>query len=170
MTRWMEAGDRSVERNPIYVIVENVRSLFNVGAIFRTADGVKARKVFLTGFTGTPPRREIEKVALGADRAVPWTYCADTRSVICGLRREGVQILALERTDRSVDFQDYPYSFPVAVVVGHEVAGIADETVSACDASVHIPMCGIKRSLNVSVACGVLLYEVLRRLRSHEPP
>jgi tRNA G18 (ribose-2'-O)-methylase SpoU len=166
----MEAGEQSIARNPIYVIVENVRSLFNVGAIFRTADGVKARKIFLTGFTGSPPRREIEKVALGADRAVPWTHCADTRSVICGLRREGVRILALERTDRSVDFQDYPYSFPVAVVVGHELAGIADETLSACDACVHIPMHGVKRSLNVSVACGVLLYEVLRHARSHESP
>lgn len=159
---------RPTERNPIYVVVENVRSLFNVGAIFRAADGVRAQKIFLTGFTGHPPRPEIEKVALGADRAVPWACRPDTRSVICDLRREGVSILALERTDWSVDFQDYPYRFPVALVVGHEVAGVADETLSACDACVHIPMFGVKRSLNVSVACGVLLYEVLRRLRSRE--
>lgn len=169
MTRWMEGGDPTAGRNPIYVIVENVRSLFNVGAIFRAADGVKAQRVFLTGFTGHPPRPEIQKVALGADRAVPWTHCPDTRSVICALRREGVRVLALERTEQSVDFQAYPYSFPVAVVVGHEVAGIAPETLSACDACVHIPMCGTKRSLNVSVACGVLLYEVLRHARSREP-
>lgn len=168
MTKWMEAGDPTTGRNPIYVIVENVRSLFNVGAIFRAADGVKAQRIFLTGFTGYPPRPEIEKVALGADRAVPWTRCAEARSVICDLRQEGVQVLALERTERSVDFQAYPYSFPVAVVVGHEVAGVASETLSACDACVHIPMYGTKRSLNVSVACGVLLYEVLRHARGHE--
>jgi tRNA G18 (ribose-2'-O)-methylase SpoU len=164
----MGPGDRNDERHPIYVIAENVRSLFNVGAIFRAADGVRARKVFLTGFTGAPPRPEIAKVALGAERAVPWALCADTLSVISDLRREGVHVLALERTDRSLDFQRYPYPFPVAVVVGHEIAGVADETLSVCDACVHIPMCGIKRSLNVSVACGVLLYEVLRRLRSSE--
>ena len=162
----MGPGDPPHERNPIFVIVENVRSLFNVGAIFRAADGVKARKVFLTGFTGFPPRPEIAKVALGAERAVPWARCEDTRSVIRDLRREGVHILGLEWTDRSLDFQRYPYPFPVAVVVGHEIAGVADETLSVCDASVHIPMYGIKRSLNVSVACGVLLYEVLGRLKN----
>jgi tRNA G18 (ribose-2'-O)-methylase SpoU len=147
------------------VIVENVRSLFNVGAIFRAADGIRARKVYLTGFTGHPPRPEITKVALGADRAVPWERCPDAISAIRMLRGEGARIVALERTDSSVDFQSFPYSFPVALVVGHEVAGIAEETLSECDACVHIPMLGTKRSLNVSVACGVLLYEVFRHLR-----
>ena len=166
----MGTGEPAGERNPIYVIVENVRSLFNVGAIFRAADGVRARKIFLTGFTGAPPRPEIAKVALGAECAVPWVRRGDTRSVIRDLRREGVHVLGLERTDRSLDFQDYAYPFPVAVVVGHEIAGVAEETLSACDACVHIPMCGAKRSLNVSVASGVLLYEVFRRLRSHRVP
>ena len=158
----------TIQRNPIFVIVENVRSLFNVGAIFRTADGVKAERVYLTGFTGSPPRPEIDKVALGADRAVPWSQHRDTVTVIGDLRREGISVVALEHTERSVDFQRYSFRFPVAVVVGHEVAGIAEETLSACDASVHIPMHGIKRSLNVSVACGVLLYEVLRRIPSDQ--
>ena len=157
----------AVERNPIYVIAENVRSLFNVGAIFRAADGVKARKVFLTGFTGHPPQREIEKVALGADRAVPWAYAPESGEVIAQLRRQGIGVVALEWTDRSVDFHNFDFSFPVAVVVGHEVVGVAEETRSLCDACVHIPMYGEKRSLNVSVACGVLLYEVMRRLRAH---
>lgn len=160
----MTASD---ERNPIYVIAENVRSLFNVGAILRTADGVRARKVFLTGFTGRPPRREIEKVALGADRAVPWACTPASCEVIAGLRNEGAAIVALEWTDGSLDFQHFEYTFPLAVVVGHEVAGVAEETRSLCDACVHIPMYGTKRSLNVSVACGVLLYEVMRRLRAH---
>ncbi len=163
---WTGQGDQGIERNPIYVIVENVRSLFNVGSIFRAADGVRAQKVFLTGFTGSPPRPEIDKVALGADKAVPWSSHQDTLSVISDLRRNGVCVLALEKTDGSVDFQDYPYRFPVALVLGHELSGVSEETLSKCDGCIHIPMQGIKRSLNVSVACGVLLYELLRNIRN----
>ncbi len=146
---------------PIYAVVENVRSLFNVGAIFRSADGVNASGIYLTGFTGCPPRREISRVALGAEDTVPWQYERDTEAVIDGLRAQGVQVIALEQARESVDFRTFPYHFPVAVILGHEVMGVCPETLTLCDGVVHIPMLGHKMSLNVSVAAGVMLYELL---------
>lgn len=153
-------------RLPIYVIVENVRSLFNVGAIFRTADGVRAAGVYLTGFTGCPPRKEIRRVALGAETSVPWVYERDPLVAVASLKNRGVQVVALEQTDGSADFRIFPYRLPVAVVVGHEVEGVRPETLAACDAAVQIPMLGEKASLNVSVASGIMLYELLRVVKN----
>ena len=158
---WMPVG----ERNPIYVVADNVRSLFNVGAIFRTADGVNAAGVYLTGFTGRPPRKEISRVALGAETSVPWRYRRDPIFVIEILRRRGVQVLALERGGHSVEFREVDYAFPLAIVVGHEVEGVRTETIAACTGAVHIPMLGSKTSLNVSVATGIILYHVLDQMR-----
>ncbi|MDP6779498.1 MAG: TrmH family RNA methyltransferase [Candidatus Latescibacteria bacterium] len=149
-------------RHPIYVVVENVRSLFNVGAIFRSADGVRAEGVYLTGFTGCPPRKEIHRVALGAEDSVPWTYIRDPLAAIGDLRAKGVQVVALERVAEGIDYRSFPYRLPTAVVVGHEVEGLRPETLEACDGSAQIPMCGDKTSLNVSVASGIMLYELLR--------
>ena len=148
-------------RNPIYVVVENVRSLFNVGAIFRAADGVNAAAVYLTGFTGCPPRREISRVALGAEASVPWSHEDSTCEVVDLLREQGVLVLALERNDYSIDYRESRLTFPVAIVVGHEVEGIRAETLERCDGVVHIPMLGSKDSLNVSVATGISLYQLL---------
>ncbi len=148
-------------RNPIYAVVENVRSLFNVGAVFRAADGVNAAAVYLTGFTGHPPRPEISRVALGAEASVPWCCERSTVDTIEMLRGEGVQILAFEKNDRSVDYRSVSLSFPVAIVVGHEVEGVRPETIDHCDAVLHLPMLGSKDSLNVSVAAGIAFYHVL---------
>ena len=148
-------------RNPIYAVVENVRSLFNVGAIFRAADGVKAAAVYLTGFTGHPPRREISRVALGAEESVPWRCERSTLDAIQMLREQGVQILAFEKNKQSVDYRSVSVTFPVAVVLGHEVEGVRPETIDCCDAVVHLPMLGSKDSLNVSVAAGIAFYHLL---------
>lgn len=150
------------DTNPIYIIVENVRSLFNVGAIFRSADGVRASGVYLTGFTGQPPRKEINRVALGADEAVPYLYEQNTLTVIQYLKKQNVQVIALEKTNTSVNFQTFAYQKPVAVVVGNEVEGVRPQTLDACDHVVHLPMCGQKISLNVSVASGIILYKLLQ--------
>lgn len=149
------------QRNPIYIIVENVRSLFNVGAIFRSADGVHAAGIYLTGFTGQPPRKEISRVALGADETVPYLYEKNTLTVIDYLKTQQVQVIALEKTPHSIDYRTFTYQKPVAVVVGHEVEGVKPQTLEACDSVVHLPMCGQKISLNVSVASGIILYELL---------
>jgi len=153
------SGDQS---NPIYIIVENVRSLFNVGAIFRSADGVHASGIYLTGFTGQPPRKEISRVALGADETVPYLYEKNTLTVIDYLKTQQVQVIALEKTPHSIDYRTFEYQKPIAVVVGHEVEGVRPQTLEACDSVVHLPMCGQKISLNVSVASGIILYELLR--------
>jgi tRNA G18 (ribose-2'-O)-methylase SpoU len=155
-------------RHPIYIVLENVRSLFNVGAVFRTADAVAAAGVYLAGFTGTPPRKEIRRVALGAEESVPWRYAPDAPSAVRALRSRGVHVVALEQAAGSVDFREYAYRLPVAVVVGHEVEGVSPETLDVCEGAVHIPMLGEKVSLNVSVAAGVMLYELLRAVQAVE--
>lgn len=157
-------------RNPIYGIVENVRSLFNVGAIFRTADGVRAAGVYLTGFTGRPPRKEVARVALGAEAAVSWRYVNRTVDAIGLLRRRGVQVVALEKVCGSKDFRSLDWTFPTAFVVGHEVEGVRPETLSRCDEVAHLPMLGAKTSLNVSVAAGIAFYHLLALKESQRGP
>lgn len=144
-------------------VLNNVRSLHNVGSIFRTADGAGIEKLWLCGCTGYPPQREISKTALGAEERVPWDHDHDTVMVVKNLKKQGYQIVLLEQTDRSVPYQEFVPQGPVCLVVGHEVTGVDDELVALCDAAVEIEMAGIKNSLNVAVAFGIVAYH----LRSH---
>lgn len=146
----------------LYALVENVRSRYNVGAIFRTADGAGVSKIFLSGITGCPPHREIRKVALGADESVPWEYVPDAVPFLKKLKREGVQIVVLEATDASVSYRDANYRFPLCLVVGHEYSGVSRESIALADRLIQIPMRGEKVSLNVSVAFGVAVYEIVK--------
>ncbi len=132
-----------------------------MGAVFRAADGVNAAAVYLTGFTGTPPRREISRVALGAEQTVPWCYERSTVDTVDLLQRQGVQVLAFEHNEQSVDYRTVSVAFPVAFVLGHEVEGIHPDTINRCDSVAHIPMLGRKDSLNVSVAAGIAFYHLL---------
>ncbi len=150
---------------PVCVVLDNVRSLYNVGAFFRTADGAGVERLYLTGITGRPPSREIEKTALGAEEAVLWEYHADAAPVIDGLRARGYEIAAVETSLHSVDLYDWRPAFPVCVIFGHEVEGIAAPLLARCDTHVRIPMLGLKHSLNVATAAGVVLYELLRKFR-----
>jgi tRNA G18 (ribose-2'-O)-methylase SpoU len=147
-----------VERFPVSIYAENIRSLYNVGSIFRTADGALAEKLWLCGYTGYPPRKEIDKTALGSALSVPWEHSEDGIPVLSGLKEKGVQLVALEHTDSSVKYTEADYNFPLCVMLGNEVEGLSDQAVSMCDIAVEIPMYGLKQSLNVSVACGVMLY------------
>jgi len=146
----------------IYTLVENVRSLFNVGAIFRTADGAGVSKIYLTGITGTPPHREIRKVALGAEESVDWEYVEDPVALVSRLKDKGVSIVVLESTQNSQPFDQVEYKFPLCLVVGHEFNGVSQEMILQADQVVSIPMLGSKISLNVSVAFGVAIYEILK--------
>ena len=159
---------KNKNRNPVYFICENVRSLYNVGSIFRTCDALRAKKIFLTGFTGFPPRKEISKVALGAEESVPWEQNNDTGEIITKLKEDGIKVIALEHTNKSKYFQEYDFQFPVAIVLGHEYEGIKQETLELCDDSVEIDMHGIKQSLNVATSVGVIGYELLRQLKLKE--
>lgn len=144
-------------------VLDNIRSLHNVGSIFRTADGAGVEKLYLCGMTGTPPRAEIRKAALGAEEIVAWQYFATTKEALQYLRAEGYQLVALERTETNFDFRAAQYKFPLALIVGHEYEGIAPEILSECDMVVSLPMHGRKQSLNVAVAFGVAAYEIKRQ-------
>ena len=150
---------------PVAVLLDNVRSLHNVGAFFRTADGAGLEKLYLTGITGRPPNSAIAKTALGADETVAWEHHPDPVPLLEKLRAQGHEIAAIETSLHSVDLFDWRPGFPVCLVFGHEVEGIRGEVLDRCDTLVRIPMLGVKHSLNVATAGGVVIYELLRKYR-----
>lgn len=151
------------KKHPIYVILENVRSLYNVGAMLRTADGVGVERVFLCGITGRPPRPEISKTALGAEENVDWEYEEEACDVIDRLRGDGVCVVGVELADDAENYWDVSVGFPVCLVFGHEVEGVSPEVLAKCDKKVFVPMNGKKESLNVEAAFSTVAYEFLRK-------
>ena len=150
---------------PVTVVLDNVRSMYNVGAFFRTADGAAVEKLHLCGITGQPPKTAISKTALGAEESVAWEHSWEPVPVVEDLRRRGYEIAAIETTLHAVDLYDWTPRFPVCLVFGHEVDGIRPEVSRLCDTHIRIPMLGIKHSLNVATAGGVVIYELLRKYR-----
>ena len=144
----------------IYVLVHHIRSLYNVGSLFRTCDGVGIKKLYLTGITGQPPRKEITKTALGADESVPWEYHWEPSFFLKQLKEQQIPIIAVERHDTSQPFFEVQYPSPLCLIFGNEVTGVEPELLSFADQVVHVPMYGIKESLNVAVCAGVVLYGV----------
>ena len=145
----------------VYVIAHNIRSLHNVGSIFRTSDGAGVKKIFLTGYSGVPPRQEITKTALGADESVEWEFHKDPMPVIKQLKKDGVQIVALEKNEKSENIQEFKSADKVCMILGNEIDGVSDEMIELSDAVLHIPMNGKKESLNVSVAFGIGIYSLV---------
>lgn len=158
---------KSKRRNPIYVLLNDVRSLHNVGAIFRSCDGVLAEKLFLCGITGAPPRKEIAKTALGAEELVPWEYSASASEAVDQLKASGVEIVAVELAHGAEIYSEAAYDRPVCFVFGNEAKGIGEEVMSKVDRCVFLPMLGRANSLNVSTCCGVVLYDALRKIVKH---
>jgi len=152
---------KSLPRAPIYVVLDNIRSIYNVGAIFRTCDAILASKMYLCGIIGHPPRKDIDKVALGAVEVVPWRYEPSVAETVLKLKENGVKICALEQTRESFYYRDIQYPFPVALIVGNEITGISDEAMPLVDIAVSIPMLGRANSLNVATAFGIAAYEIL---------
>ena len=150
---------------PVTVVLDNVRSMYNVGAFFRTADGAAVEKLHLCGITGQPPKPAISKTALGAEESVAWEHSLEPVPVVEDLRRRGYEIAAIETTLHAVDLYDWTPRFPVCLVFGHEVDGIRPEVSRLCDTHIRIPMLGAKHSLNVATAGGVVMYELLRKYR-----
>ena len=156
-----ETTDRN--RIPIVVLVDNVRSLYNVGSIFRTSDGAMIEKLILTGYTPHPPRKEIEKTALGATKSIPWEYIASPIQALDTLRADGYRLCCLEITNESVPyFSARRADFPLCLIVGNEITGVSKELVAQCDVGFEIPMFGTKQSLNVAVAYGIAVFELSR--------
>ena len=150
-----------------YLILENIRSAYNVGAIFRTADGAGVAKIFLIGYTPTPIDRfgrvqpEIQKTSLGASAEIPWEHRVTSTEVIAELKMSGVQVVAIEQTPASISLAEFSVSSQVAYIMGNEVEGVSAETLAVVDTVVDIPMLGMKESLNVAVATGIVLYHSL---------
>lgn len=155
-----------IARLPVSVLLDNVRSLYNVGAFFRTADAAGIERLYLGGITGRPPQRAITKTALGAEESVPWEHAWEPAALLGGIRDRGYEIAAVETTIHAVDLFDWKPRFPVCLVFGHEVEGIRPEISALCDTHVRIPMLGTKHSLNVATAGGVAIYELLRKYRN----
>ena len=150
---------------PVTIVLDNVRSLYNVGAFFRTADAAGVEKLCLTGITGRPPQKAIAKTALGAEETVAWDHTWEPVPLIQDLRARGYEIAAIETTPQSVDIFDWRPNFPVCVLFGHEVEGLRPEIASLADRHVRLPMLGTKHSLNVATAGGIVIYELLRKYR-----
>ena len=151
---------KSTKQGELYLIVNNVRSLFNVGAFFRTGDVFNVTKIYLCGYTGEPPRNQISKVALGAEEWIPWAKKKQTIRLLKKLKFEGVKIIALETGTKVISLPKFKPIFPMALVVGNEVEGLPKNILDLADKIVEIPMQGQKESLNVSVATGIALYAI----------
>jgi 23S rRNA (guanosine2251-2'-O)-methyltransferase len=153
-------------RLPAAVLLDNVRSMYNVGAFFRAADGVGLQKLCLAGITAHPPKKAISKTALGAEMSVPWEHDWDAVHMAEGLRRSGFELAAIETSLHAVDLFEWQPRFPVCVAFGNEVDGLRPELLEMADSHVRIPMLGQKESLNVATAGGIVLYELLRKYRA----
>jgi tRNA G18 (ribose-2'-O)-methylase SpoU len=162
---------KTAQRLPICAILDNIRSLYNVGSMFRTSDGALISKLYLTGYTPQPPRKEIEKTALGSTETVPWEYFAHSLDAVDEVKRKGMKVCVLEHTTRSVPyFALTPRDFPICLVVGNEITGISHDIIERADVAIEIPMFGMKQSLNAAVAYGIALFELVRILNPERSP
>tara|TARA_B100000315_G_scaffold250763_1_gene284242 strand:+ start:101 stop:652 length:552 start_codon:yes stop_codon:yes gene_type:complete len=158
---------RFIPRLPISILVENVRSVHNVGSIFRSADGFGAEKIYLTGYTAHPPREDLHKTALNAEDSVPWEYIENPVIAAEAIKKQGIQLILIEQTHISQSIYEINFQFPICFMVGNEVNGVSEELSKMADVHVELPMRGIKQSLNVSVAAGVVGYEFARHYIQH---
>ncbi|MBQ4035205.1 MAG: RNA methyltransferase [Paludibacteraceae bacterium] len=157
------------QKIPLVVVLDNVRSLYNVGSVFRTSDAYRVQKIWLCGLTSTPPNAEIHKTALGAEFSVEWGSEADTLQVVRNLQKEGYVVFAVEQVEGSVSLENIELdpTKKYAVVMGHEVNGVQQSVVDACDYCLELPQYGTKHSLNVSVTTGIVIWEFFKQLQSN---
>ncbi|HPI00131.1 MAG TPA: RNA methyltransferase [Chitinophagaceae bacterium] len=153
---------KKADKLPIIVVLDNVRSMHNVGSIFRTADAFLIQSIYLCGCTPQPPHRDIHKTALGATETVDWKYYATTLEAVNHLKQQSYTVCAVEQTTDSIALQNIELSkHPIAIILGNEVDGVGDEVLALCDKCIEIPQFGTKHSLNVSVAAGVVLWKLV---------
>jgi len=157
---------KEATKTPLIIILDNIRSLNNIGSVFRTADAFLIEKIYLCGITATPPHRDIQKTALGATDSVAWEYVEDTLELIKDLQQQGTKIGAIEQAEGSIDLHQFTpkVNTRYAVVFGNEVKGVQQEVVSACDTVIEIPQFGTKHSLNISVSAGVVVWDFFSKM------
>lgn len=154
-------------KTPLYVVLDNVRSLHNVGSIFRTADAFLLEGIYLCGITSVPPNAEIHKTALGAEHIVPWKYFENTLEAVLELKANGYEVYSVEQTVHSIPLTDWPLPIEkkTAIVLGNEVKGVQQEVINICAGCIEIPQLGTKHSLNVSVSGAIVIWEIFKRYR-----
>jgi len=155
---------REAEKTPLIVILENIRSAYNVGSVFRTSDAFLVQAIYIIGYSAKPPHKEIKKTALGAEETVEWKHFASSAEAVAEARKEGFRVYAVEQAADSVALQDLSPSLSdkIAVVFGNEVTGVEQSTIALCDGCIEIPQLGMKHSLNIATAAGIVLWELVR--------
>src|SRR5574344_10744 len=158
---------KAAEKLPLVVVLDNVRSLNNIGSVFRTCDAFRVSKICLCGITATPPHRDIHKTALGAEDSVLWQYFEDTTTCVATLKTAGYKVYAVEQVDESIMLDHFETSSgtPTAIVFGNEVDGVDEDVIPLCEGCIEIPQFGTKHSLNISIAAGITIWEFFRKLR-----
>ena len=158
---------KTLEKTPIIVVLDNIRSLNNIGSVFRTSDAFLIEKIYLCGICATPPNKEIHKTALGATESVAWEYAKDTLALVEKLKAENIEVLAVEQAENSTKLNMfYPKkNQKYAIVMGNEVKGVQQEVVNAADSCLEIPQLGTKHSLNISVTTGIVLWDLLQKMQ-----
>jgi tRNA G18 (ribose-2'-O)-methylase SpoU len=157
------------KKTPVIAVLENIRSAYNVGSLFRTADAFLLESIYLIGYTAQPPHKEIKKTALGAEDTVEWHYFADTKSAIENLKNNGYKVYAVEQVVNSISLENLTIDNDekIAVIFGNEVSGVEQDNILLCDGCIEIPQLGMKHSLNIATAAGVVLWEIIRtRMKS----
>ena len=157
---------KQAEKTPIIIILDDIRSLHNIGSVFRTADAFLIEKIFLCGITATPPHKEIHKTALGATETVAWEYHKNVTEVIAQLKKEHIKVFAVEQVEKAVFLQDFKVEKETnyALVFGNEVYGVSQEAIALCDGAIEIPQLGTKHSLNISVSTGIVVWDLFQKL------
>jgi len=155
------------EKIPLIVVLDNIRSLNNIGSVFRTSDAFLIEKIYLCGITAQPPHKEIHKTALGATEAVDWAYAQNTEELVRQLKSEHVQILSIEQAENSTPLQSFSpvEDIKYAVIFGNEVKGVSQEVVNQSDHCIEIPQFGTKHSLNIAVSCGIVLWDIFSKMK-----
>lgn len=156
---------KKAQKIPLIVVLDNIRSLNNIGSVFRTADAFLVEAVWLCGITAKPPHREIHKTALGSTESVDWKYFETTKEAVIDLQKAGYTIIGIEQTDKSILLTDFKPVSKTAIVFGNEVEGVDNEIVEICDACVEIPQHGTKHSLNVSVCAGIIIWHCFSQMQ-----
>jgi tRNA G18 (ribose-2'-O)-methylase SpoU len=157
---------KSSEKIPLTVILDNIRSMNNIGSVFRTSDAFRVEKIYLCGITATPPHKDIHKTALGATESVEWEYYQRTDDVIHQLKKDNYEILTIEQTENSKDLRNFEIDpgKKYGVVLGNEVRGVQQKIIDQCDGAIEIPQFGTKHSLNISVCTGIVIWEFFRKM------
>ncbi|MBA9072872.1 tRNA G18 (ribose-2'-O)-methylase SpoU [Flavobacterium gossypii] len=157
---------KQAEKTPLIIILDDIRSLHNIGSVFRTADAFLIEKIYLCGITATPPNKEIHKTALGATETVSWEYAKDVLEVIDSLQKENVAVMAIEQVENSISLQEFipENDQKYALVFGNEVKGVSQEAIKKCQGTIEIPQLGTKHSLNISVSAGIVVWDLFQKL------